>query len=158
MRRVNPAVVLVLSVLASCAAAAAGSPATPDARDLHSFARPEEARVVDLALDLAASFEQRTLSGTATLRIETEPGAREIVLDTRDLTIESVSDPSGQPLAFTLGEPEPVLGRPLRVALPENGRSIVIRYRTSPEAAALQWLAPEQTAGGRHPYPRGRPF
>jgi aminopeptidase N len=107
---------------------------------------------VDIALDLTADFGQRTLAGTATLRIESEPGAREIVLDTRDLTIESVAEPSGQPLAFTLGEPEPVLGRPLRVTLPENNRSIVIRYRTSPEAAALQWLAPEQTAGGRHPY------
>ena len=25
-------------------------------------------------------------------------------------------------------------------------------YRTSPRAAALQWLQPAQTAGGRHPY------
>ena len=29
---------------------------------------------------------------------------------------------------------------------------MVVRYRTSPDAEALQWLAPAQTAGGAHPY------
>lgn len=29
---------------------------------------------------------------------------------------------------------------------------IEIRYETSPSASALQWLEPEQTAGGEHPY------
>ena len=29
---------------------------------------------------------------------------------------------------------------------------MVVRYRTSPQAEALQWLSPAQTAGGAHPY------
>ena len=35
---------------------------------------------------------------------------------------------------------------------PPGVRQIVIDYATSPDAAALQWLAPEQTAGRRHPF------
>ena len=40
----------------------------------------------------------------------------------------------------------------MTVQLPPGVREIRIDYRTSPTADALQWLTPEQTAGGRHPY------
>lgn len=33
-----------------------------------------------------------------------------------------------------------------------NRVEISINYKTDPEATALQWLTPEQTAGGKHPY------
>ena len=36
--------------------------------------------------------------------------------------------------------------------LPAGVTEIVVTYRTSPSAAALQWLTPEQTAGKQHPY------
>ena len=49
------------------------------------------------------------------------------------------------------------LGSKLTVALPSplgSGQRATVRLRftTSPGASALQWLRPEQTAGGRHPY------
>jgi aminopeptidase N len=75
-----------------------------------------------------------------------------VVLDTSDLAIDAVRTPDGQPLRFELGAADPILGRPLRVQLPGDARAIVVHYRTSPNARALQWLRPEQTAGGVHPY------
>src|SRR4051794_40351977 len=54
---------------------------TPDAVDTHSFARPLEARVTHVALDLTVDFDAKRLSGTATLDIERKPDAKEIVLD-----------------------------------------------------------------------------
>ncbi|HXH24440.1 MAG TPA: M1 family aminopeptidase/hydrolase, partial [Vicinamibacterales bacterium] len=121
-------------------------------RDVHSSARPEEARVTHVALDLSADFGARVLAGTATLTIDATAGAGEIVLDTRDLVIEAVEAPDGTPLRHSLGAANPILGRPLTIQLPPGVREIVVRYRTSPDAAALQWLTPAQTAGGRHPY------
>ena len=121
-------------------------------RDIHSFARPIEARVTHVALDLAADFATHRLSGTATLTVHSTPAAREIVLDTRDLAIEAVTDGQGRPLSHELSAADPILGRALRVTLPEDRRRIVVRYTTSPQAAALQWLQPAQTAGGKEPY------
>jgi aminopeptidase N len=141
--------VIALSLFAS---AAAPFPAASPDRDMHTAARPDEARVTHVALDLTADFAAHTLGGTATLTMDAAPAASEIVLDTKTLAIERVTDSSGGELRFTLGEADPILGRPLHVALPQDRRRIVIHYRTSPDAAALQWLAPEQTAGKKHPY------
>lgn len=151
------------AALAACAPAAATpavapAPVTvqaavlqPLVHDIHSYAQPNEARVTHVDLDLATDFAARTISGTATLDVAAAPGAGQVVLDTRGLTIQSVTDESGRPLQFALGAADSILGRPLTVQL-GAARRIAIRYSTSPEAGALQWLTPEQTAGKRHPY------
>ncbi|WP_332657191.1 M1 family metallopeptidase [Brevundimonas sp.] len=125
-------------------------------RDIHSYARPEIARVNHVSLDLAADFQAQTLSGTAALDITGEPGANEIVLDVRNLDIQDVRDVAGAPLRFETGANDAILGQPLTVHFaalaPGERRRIVIRYATRPDAAALQWLTPAQTAGGQKPY------
>ncbi|MBB1178662.1 aminopeptidase [Pseudomonas sp. FW305-3-2-15-E-TSA4] len=128
----------------------------PDAVDSHTYARPEIARVVDVALDLTANFEAKALSGTATLDILAVPGANEIILDIRNLDIQDVRDASGQPLRYVVGDNDAVKGQPLTVYFPafapNERRKITVRYSTRPDAAALQWLSPSQTAGGQKPY------
>ena len=121
-------------------------------RDIHSFARPEEARVTHVDLDLVADFERQVLSGTAALELERAEGSRRVVLDTRDLDIREVTDAQGRPLQFSLGEVDPILGRPLTVTLRAGVERIVVHYSTRPHAAAVQWLDPRQTAGGEHPF------
>src|SRR5437868_14741773 len=78
-------------------------PTTPPAatsvvHDPHSAARPEEARVTHVALDLTADFAARTLAGTATLTIARTGSAPALVLDTADLTILKVTDALGRTL------------------------------------------------------------
>ena len=51
-----------------------------------------------------------------------------------------------------MGQIREFLGAPLAVALPVSGDTIVIHYLTSPNAAAVQWLSAEQTAGGKAPF------
>jgi aminopeptidase N len=123
----------------------------PDARDIHSFARPEIARVTHVALDLKADFAAKRMAGTATLDVAAAPGAREIVLDTKGLEVSGVTGADGRPLAFSLGKADPNLGAPLTVQL-GNSKRIRIAYRSGADAAALQWLSPEQTAGKKHPF------
>jgi len=125
--------------------------ATPDARDTQSFARPEIARVTHVALDLAADFAARRMAGTATLDIQAAQGAQEIVLDSKGLEIESITDAEGQALQYALGQGDERRGQPLTVRI-GGARKIAIRYRSAPDAEALQWLTPDQTAGKRHPY------
>ena len=121
-------------------------------RDIHSFARPEEAIVRHLALDLDVDFAQRRLAGSATLTIETQNGARELVLDTHGLTIDRVTFDDGTETTFALGEPQSFLGSALTIAIKPETTSVKIDYAASPEAAAVQWLSPEQTAGGKDPF------
>jgi leukotriene-A4 hydrolase len=124
---------------------------TPDARDVHSYASPELARVTHVALDLAADFAARVLRGTATLDVKAQPGAESIVLDTQGLNIEAVTDSAGKALMWNLGEPEKVRGAALVIQL-AGSKQIVVHYATSPGAEALQWLMPAQTAGKKQPY------
>jgi aminopeptidase N len=150
-------VTVLLSALALAAPLAAkpDAPApiltTADARDVLTYARPEIARVTHVDLDLAASFERKGFNGTATLDILAAKGAREIVLDAKDLVIETVTDEAGRPLRWQLGTADAYKGAPLTIAM-GPARRIVIRYRTKPEASALQWLPPELTAGKKKPY------
>ena len=120
-------------------------------RDVHSFARPDEAAVRHLVLKLAVDFERKELTGSATLEIDNHRAA-ELVLDTNGLTISRVTLDSGKDVRFQLGEPVQYLGRSLTIPIERSTKSVHIDYGSSPDAAAVQWLTPEQTAGGNHPF------
>ncbi|WP_426028079.1 M1 family metallopeptidase [Brevundimonas sp. TWP2-3-4b2] len=126
------------------------------ARDSHSYAQPDIARVRHVALDLAADFATRTLSGTAALDIQGAPGANEVVLDVKNLDIRNVTDAAGAPLQYETGANDAIKGQPLTIRFPAlaagETRRVVVAYSTRPDAAALQWLTPSQTAGGDKPY------
>jgi leukotriene-A4 hydrolase len=128
---------------------------TDDAHDPWTFAEPETARVTHVALDLTLDFAAQEVAGTATLDILATAGAEKVVLDSQGLQISEVTDQDGAPLAFTLGDPVEGKGTPLSVAIvpaeEPGSRRIAITY-IAPTAEALQWLSPEQTAGGEHPY------
>ncbi len=124
--------------------------------DYHSFANTDDYRIEHLDLDLTVDFSRKVLEGEARLRIErlTEKNPP-LVLDTRDLDIESVAagqDQQLEPVAFSLGEKDDHLGTPLTIELPDDATTVAIRYRTSPGASGVQWLEPEQTAGKKHPF------
>jgi leukotriene A-4 hydrolase/aminopeptidase len=117
----------------------------------HSCARPDQAVIKHLHLDLKVDFEQKMLVGSATLKIERKDGAKELWLDTNNLSIEKVSS-AGKELEWKLGEHVSSLGEDMTITLPESGDEITIQYSSSPGAEALQWLSPEQTTDKKHPF------
>ena len=125
---------------------------TAGAKDIHSNARPLEARVHHIALDLAVDFQARRIGGTATLDIQRRPDAKEIVLDDKGLEIQGITDGKGEPLTWKVGASDANLGAPLAVALRPDTDRLVIRYKSAPDAEALLWLTPQQTAGKKRPY------
>jgi len=168
MKFVSRAAILAATLLfAACRMTGEGNEAQPkpgeaaaiapiltaaDAQDTHSYARPLEARVHHVALDLGIDFAAKRIGGTATLDIQRKPDAKEIILDDKGLEIESVADGSGKPLDWKIGAADKNLGAPLAIALRPDTKRIAIRYQSAPEAGALLWLTPEQTAGKKHPY------
>ncbi|MBI5498106.1 MAG: M1 family peptidase, partial [Deltaproteobacteria bacterium] len=119
--------------------------------DPHSYADDMHpgTRHIDLVLDV--DFAARRLAGTATLHLDDTRGGP-LHLDTRALEILSATDGNGAPVPFSLDPPDAVLGARLKLDLPAGMNRVTLRYRTSPDASALQWLDPAQTAGGKHPY------
>jgi aminopeptidase N len=79
-----------------------------------------------------------------------------LVLDTKDLTIKSVSLVDGQTTHaldnYTLSEDNEMMGQALTIPLDADTTQVLIDYTTSPDAEGLQWLSPEQTAGKKDPY------
>ena len=120
--------------------------------DVHSLARPLEARTTHIELDWDVDFDLRQIRGSARLELALAKGAKRCVLDTRDLAIESVKDVGGRALEYQLGPRDPVFGSALTVELPAGVDEIVVRYHTTEAGSGLQWLDPKQTAGGRAPY------
>ena len=124
--------------------------------DPHSLANPSLVQPTHVALDLTVSFAEKTLRGGAVLTLEYPQGeskAATLDLDTRDLTIEAVTDVAGKPLPFALDPPVKLLGQRLRITLSApRPKRVRIAYRTSPTATALQWLDPRQTTSGKQPF------
>jgi leukotriene A-4 hydrolase/aminopeptidase len=121
--------------------------------DVHSYSNPAEAIAKHLDLDIAVDFNQKVLRGQASYHIENLTGADQIIFDARDLQIERVVlGDEMEKTTFRLGESDKVLGQPLVVQIKPDTRKVTIYYQTSPEAAALQWLNPQQTAGKKHPF------
>jgi aminopeptidase N len=125
---------------------------TPDAVDIHSYARPLEARVTHVALDLSVDFATKRVGGTATLDIQARPDANQIILDDKGLEIESIADGAGKALAWRVGADDSNLGAPLSITIGPATKKIVVHYKSAANADALQWLTPEQTAGKKHPF------
>ncbi|MGB7904188.1 MAG: M1 family metallopeptidase [Steroidobacteraceae bacterium] len=109
-------------------------------------------------LDLGVDFEKSELRGTVTLELDrVDPDSGELVLDTRDLQIESVKTaPAGSDdfrrTRFALDRRDDELGSALRIVMPRDAVRVRIAYATTPQASGLQWLQPSQTAGKQSPF------
>lgn len=125
--------------------------------DPHSYAEPLKVSISALDLDLAVDFSKQELAGQAELSLDWhDTAARTLVLDTRDLHIDAIEaiDARGSAAAvsYTLDASDAILGSALRIELREASPKLRIRYHTSPKASGLQWMTPQQTASGKHPF------
>jgi leukotriene A-4 hydrolase/aminopeptidase len=119
--------------------------------DPHSYFDTDQPRTRHLDLDIAVDFARKRVTGQVTLVLD-RPSSGPLDLDSKGLAIASVRTDAGPPISYELSPEEPILGSRLRLMLPPGTGKVVIAYETGPDAIGLQWLAPEQTAGGRHPF------
>ncbi len=119
--------------------------------DPHSFALPNEAVTSHLNLDVKVDFKQEEISGIARYEIQKSPEADKIRLDVDGLEIEKVWV-DGKETLYTLGKEKEFMGKGLEIPLEEESKEIAIQYRSAPDAKALFWAEPSQTAGGKYPF------
>lgn len=118
--------------------------------DPHSYAKPNNAFIKHLNLDIKVDFKSETISGTATYDIVNNKSTQ-ITLDTKFLDIEAVQA-DGKDTEFSLGAFDKILGQPLTIAINKDTKKIAIRYKTTKDTEAVQWLKPQQTADKTHPF------
>lgn len=121
--------------------------------DQHSFSNYDDVKVTHLNLNLNVDFDKKELSGKVALTIDNKTGVSELVLDSRDLTIEKVTiGVDEQPTTFKQDSAVAVFGQALRIPIENKTYLVTVYYTTSPNAEALQWLEPSQTTGGKLPF------
>jgi aminopeptidase N len=120
-------------------------------KDAHSYSNPAEIVVQHLDLNLKADFSVKKLVGFVDLQVKNLTDADTLRLDTYNLKIESVKV-NDAPVKFILKPADEILGSELDIPVTSNTKTVTIYYETSPDARALQWLSPEQTAGKIYPF------
>lgn len=125
------------------------------AEDVHTYAKPEESRMTHLSWEANVNFDQKKIEGVAHIMLQNAPDAHQVILDTKDLTIKNVTTgpkENEQQAKFELSPDQPFMGRALSIEITPDTKQVNVFYTTSPDAAALQWLSPQQTADKTDPY------
>lgn len=119
--------------------------------DPHSFSNPEQVSVRHLDWEAFIDFDSKVISATATFDLTFHSKADTLILDTRGLNISGVVSGEEQ-VPVLLGSSHPIFGQSLSIPVNPDHPTVSIRYETSPDAGALQWLTAAQTAGKSHPF------
>jgi leukotriene-A4 hydrolase len=127
--------------------------------DPSSQSNPGDARIVHMDLELDVDFDSKTIAGYVRHEVSVQSaGAAELHLDTSGgLQVQKVLVDGAVAATWTFDAPAGALGSRLRVPLPPGltvGATVGVEvwWCTGPGASALQFLTPEQTAGGKKPY------
>lgn len=118
--------------------------------DPHSFTDLDQGRITHVDLRLDVDFETRTMRGTAHYTLE-GPSKGSLSLDSHGLQLERLHV-GGRDLRWELDRTDPILGERLHVKDLGPSTHFTAVFSTSPDASALQWVEPQQTAGGVHPF------
>ncbi|WP_158847798.1 M1 family metallopeptidase [Algibacter sp. L1A34] len=140
----------ILLLFSSCQNTKKTEPLMTYIEEPHSFAKPNQAVITHLDLDIIVDFKTEIISGTASYLISNND-ASEIILDSKFLNIENVQA-DGEDTNFSLGAFDETLGNPLKISIKKDTKQITIFYKTTNKTEALQWLKPQQTADKDQPF------
>jgi len=125
-------------------------------QDPSSYSRPDHIKTNDIHLDWDLDFETKIVTGSCTLSMEKiMSDISSVILDCNKINISCIKlDETGEDLAFNISG-QTSCGSKLEIQLPSGSPKIFklfIQYKTTSECTALQWMEPEQTSSGTHPY------
>ncbi len=119
--------------------------------DEHTLSNADSVSVKHLHLDIKVNMAEKHIAGTALWTIDNAHNQKELVLDTYDLTIDSILV-DGTKSDFHLDSLIEFLGSALHIPINENTKFVKVYYKTGPNARALQWLEPQQTHDKKSPF------
>jgi len=141
----------ILSILCSALLLTACSSKKDLRVDKHSFSEPHNVLTTHLDLEVSVDFENEVISGTAHYQIDNKTGSKKLILDANGLVIDKVTS-ADEDCVFTLSKKDSILGQALIIDIEKEATEVIIHYQSAPNAKALQWLNPKQTAGKEQPF------
>ncbi len=118
--------------------------------DPHSYTDTEQGKIAHIQFWIDVDFAAKVLKIKANYRLD-EPVSGSFFLDTRDLNITRVYK-DDQEILWEIDQHDSIVGGRLHLKDIDGLSEFTIEATTSPEASALQWVTPKQTAGGEHPF------
>jgi leukotriene-A4 hydrolase len=121
--------------------------------DSHSYSNHHEIRTEHIHLDLDVNFDNHIIYGVARHRMS-QSNVTEAIFDMKGIEIQKITlgKEIEKETEYIIGESDSIKGAPLTVEITPGTEHINIYYQTTRETEALDWLAPELTAGKKHPY------
>lgn len=117
----------------------------------HTYSNIDSVRTKHLSWVATVDFARKQVNGTATWSFENKGHSKFIHFDTYDLTIKNITV-NGRKSNYYQTPFMEEYGSGLSIPIQDGDSIVSIEYNTGREATALQWLAPEQTAGKKMPY------
>jgi aminopeptidase N len=118
--------------------------------DPYSLSDPSQGKIVDIAIQMAVDFSARRIHCNARYALDRAVRGA-FFLDTKDIDIEKLQA-DGKEIPWEMENTGDILGQRLIINDLGGAEHFSITYAPSKEARALQWLTPQQTAGGTHPF------
>jgi aminopeptidase N len=118
--------------------------------DLQSYSHLSSARITNMDLDIDVDFSNKIIQGVVNYNIVPNK-ADTIFLDSKSISVEGITVDSN-PVKYVIGPDKKFIGSYIAIPINDKSKTISIKYHTSPDAEALQWLTPQQTAGKKFPF------
>lgn len=123
--------------------------------DAHSFSNTSQIRTTHIDLEIDVNFDNKTIYGVARHTMERLKDTDTAIFDINGPEIQKVTlgkKGSEEETDFIIGTPKEYIGQPLSIKIKKDTKYINIYYKTTENAAALDWLEPSLTTGKKHPY------
>ncbi len=121
-----------------------------DFHDPTSYTDLTQGRISHIDFHIQADFSSCTLDIEATYQMQS-PLHGSLHLDTFKLEMKQ-AHANGRDLEWGFVASDEVLGERLHLKGFDGESSFTLKFRTSPEARALQWMNASQTVGGEYPF------
>jgi aminopeptidase N len=109
-----------------------------------------QGKIKHIDFHIQADFSSCILNIEASYQMQ-DPLQDSLFLDTFNIEMQEAVV-NGRRLEWEFDAADKVLGERLHLKGLEGEQKFTLKFRTSPEARALQWMNASQTAGGKHPF------
>ena len=119
-------------------------------KDPASYTDLSQGKIKHIDLHIYVDFSTRTFDIEAIYQLQ-EPVHGSLSLDSFRIDLKEART-NHRDLGWEFDSEDEILGQRLQLKGFQGDSTFTLKFRTSPEARALQWLNASQTAGGNHPF------